>query len=93
MAKAIILGPGNPCPKCRRLMERRRPPAGKPVVYAYWDYCKPCGHLQHYHEARLEGEQVASMPIQKVIKPLVSPGYAIVGGLYDPAQDDGSLPW
>jgi len=75
-------------------MQRRKPPAGKPVVYAWWDYCGPCGHVQHYPEALVKGEREAApaAPV-RARRPRVSAGYAIVGELYDPTQDDGSLPW
>jgi hypothetical protein len=41
------------CPKCKKLMERRTRigrPKNKTYYYTEWDYCKPCGHVQHYDE-------------------------------------------
>ena len=90
MAKAITVGTGDICPKCSRPMTRRKPAAGKPVVYAYWDYCNPCGHVQHYAKARFGGKPVS----RKTDRALASgPSSTIVGDLYDASQDDGSLPW
>lgn len=49
-----VIGKGNDCKKCRVPMERRSHKDGfrvKPTQYQYfteWDYCKPCGHVQHY---------------------------------------------
>lgn len=90
MAKAITIGAGNRCPKCAKTMVRRKPAAGKPVIYAYWDYCGPCGHVQHYPEARLNCTSVSKKAVRAIDSGLSS---AIVGDLYDAAQDDGSLPW
>jgi hypothetical protein len=48
--------PAN-CPKCRRPMVTRshppdwKPRPGQPYYFSSWDYCRPCGHTQHY-EAR-----------------------------------------
>jgi uncharacterized protein with PIN domain len=49
----IVLGQGNECPKCKQNMERRghkEIPTKKTYYYKKWDYCKPCGHVQHYEE-------------------------------------------
>ena len=43
----------NKCPKCKELMERRswkEKPKNKNYFYTEWDYCKPCGFVQHYEE-------------------------------------------
>ena len=48
-----IIGQGNECPKCRNKMERREHkeiPTTKTYYFKKWDYCQPCGHLQHYEE-------------------------------------------
>lgn len=31
-----------------------QPRAGR-CWFAYWDHCKPCGHIQHYEAARRHG--------------------------------------
>lgn len=49
--KYKIKGIGNKCPKCKNNMERREhsdEPKNKDYYYTEWDYCKPCGHIQHY---------------------------------------------
>jgi hypothetical protein len=49
----------NPCPKCNELMERRKhrvigaKQLNKTYYYSEWDYCKPCGHLQHYEQFKV----------------------------------------
>ena len=53
--KAITIGYENECPKCKKLMERRKHPAHwvnkNPVCfYTEWDYCPDCNHVQHYEE-------------------------------------------
>jgi hypothetical protein len=54
MKKLKIIGEGNPCPKCKKPMERRghsvRPKNN--WYYTKWDFCKNCKHLQHYDEFR-----------------------------------------
>lgn len=52
--KYIILGEGRSCPKCGKSMQKRghrEVPITK-YFYSQWDYCKPCGHVQHYNEFR-----------------------------------------
>lgn len=46
------IGIGNKCPKCKNDMERRSHSEipKKTWYYEKWDYCKPCGHIQHYEE-------------------------------------------
>lgn len=52
--KAIKLGEGELCPKCKIPMERRAHPPnwqGRSVYhYKQWDFCIKCFHLQHYEE-------------------------------------------
>lgn len=52
--KAIIIGEGENCPKCKKPMSRKKHPPHwrniKSYYYTEWDYCKPCGHVQHYEE-------------------------------------------
>jgi hypothetical protein len=47
-----IVGYINECPKCNKLMERREHNERPRKIWFYekWDYCKDCGHLQHYEE-------------------------------------------
>jgi hypothetical protein len=50
LTKYIVIGEGKTCPKCRKFMQRRghkEIPTSK-VWFEQWDYCKPCGHVQHY---------------------------------------------
>ena len=50
-----ILSEGKICPKCRKPMQRRKhtePPTDK-SFYSEWDYCRPCGHIQHYQEFKV----------------------------------------
>lgn len=50
----IVVGTGRYCPKCKQLMERRKrvkkPLPTKSYFFTEWDYCKPCGHVQHYEQ-------------------------------------------
>lgn len=52
--KAIIIGIGNECPKCKDPMDRRSHPnhwkPKKSYFYTKWDMCKKCKHIQHYEE-------------------------------------------
>ena len=64
--KTRVLGEGNPCPKCDKLMERREH-AVKPKnnwYYKKWDVCLDCNHIQHYDEFKSnewkENEEQAS---------------------------------
>ncbi len=52
--KAIVVGIGNLCPKCGDPMERRKHKKRPKSEYFFteWDYCKPCGHVQHYEKYR-----------------------------------------
>lgn len=55
--KSITIGTGEQCPKCSKPMERRKHNGVIKNPYYYyskWDYCKPCGHLQHYEEFKCE---------------------------------------
>lgn len=48
---AIKNGKGENCPKCFKLMERRKrivPPKNKTYFFKEWDYCINCSHVQHY---------------------------------------------
>ncbi len=50
--KILDKGQEKECPKCKRIMERREH-STKPhsnYFFTEWDYCKPCGHLQHYEQ-------------------------------------------
>jgi hypothetical protein len=52
LGKVKRLGKGNRCPKCSRPMQRRCH-VEKPktmIWYEQWDYCNPCGHVQHYNQ-------------------------------------------
>lgn len=47
------VGEGEECMKCRVKMVRRKrikPPATKTYFFTEWDYCKQCGHIQHYEK-------------------------------------------
>lgn len=52
--KAIVIGKGTQCPKCKELMERRSHPGHyihrKSYFYTEWDFCSKCKHIQHYEE-------------------------------------------
>ena len=50
----ILIGEGDECPKCFKLMERRghKETPGKTWYYKKWDYCQPCRHVQHYEKFR-----------------------------------------
>lgn len=57
--KYVILGEGRECPKCRKPMQRRthsETPIGKTYYFLQWDYCKPCGHVQHYDEFKRQNK-------------------------------------
>jgi hypothetical protein len=61
MAKSVVVGKGNPCPKCGVTMKRyEHEPNWFPKVggygFKYWDRCWPCGHIQHYAEAKVTHE-------------------------------------
>ena len=50
---ARVKGSGENCPKCERPMERRertKAPETRTYFYTEWDYCKDCGHIQHYEK-------------------------------------------
>lgn len=52
-----VIGKGETCRKCSSPMQRRKrikPPKQKTYFYTEWDYCIPCGHLQHYDHFRSE---------------------------------------
>lgn len=51
--KYVVVGEGEPCPKCHNIMQRRshREVPDHPH-FEKWDYCKPCRHVQHYQEYR-----------------------------------------
>jgi len=55
LKKINILGLGYCCPKCGVPMERRAHKENPDKVYFFseWDYCKPCGHLQHYEKFKI----------------------------------------
>jgi len=46
------IGDGKPCPKCFKVMERRKHKdiPSKTWFYQKWDYCLDCKHVQHYEE-------------------------------------------
>jgi hypothetical protein len=50
--KNRIIGTGEKCPKCGKIMERRghkeRPK--QTWYYSEWDVCHDCKHIQHYEE-------------------------------------------
>tara|TARA_R100001530_G_scaffold134845_2_gene110593 strand:+ start:796 stop:1308 length:513 start_codon:yes stop_codon:yes gene_type:complete len=50
-SKSIVIGKGNDCPKCLKVMDRKTH-INTPVKWHYtkWDYCNNCKHLQHYDE-------------------------------------------
>ncbi len=49
----------NDCPKCHQKMERRKHKEIlpfmllQPYYYLEWDYCRPCGHIQHYENYKI----------------------------------------
>lgn len=49
---------GQPCPKCRKGMQRVehgpewKPKSEQPYYFRFWDKCAPCRHIQHYEEAK-----------------------------------------
>lgn len=52
----IITSSSLLCPKCKNPMQRRQhvnPPTDKTYYFNQWDYCKPCGHVQHYDEYKI----------------------------------------
>lgn len=59
LKKARHVGEGSPCPKCGQTMRRCehgpewKPRADQPYYFAYWDKCRPCGHMQHYEAAKV----------------------------------------
>ena len=48
----IVVGSGNECPTCGKVMQRRkhkeRPT--KSYFFTEWDYCSDCKRVQHYEE-------------------------------------------
>lgn len=65
--KYIEIEGGQECPKCKQVMQRRMH-SMKPTktwFYTKWDYCKPCGHIQHYEVFKsgewLEAERQENM--------------------------------
>jgi hypothetical protein len=59
LKKIVIVGDGEICPKCSTPMERRKHRTlsesilNQPYYFSEWDYCKPCGHLQHYDKYKV----------------------------------------
>ena len=59
MRKYESIGEGLDCPKCSKPMERREHRfisekiLKQPYYFREWDYCKPCGHLQHYEDKKI----------------------------------------
>jgi hypothetical protein len=57
-SKRVLMGHGQPCPKCTSLMSRYEhsqewlPRKRQPYYYLFWDYCKECRHVQHYETAK-----------------------------------------
>lgn len=57
--KIFIKGLGELCPKCNIKMERRSHRTltesilNQPYYFSEWDYCLPCGHLQHYDKYKV----------------------------------------
>jgi hypothetical protein len=55
---SVRTGEGRSCPKCARPVDRCghgagwKPRATQPYWFAFWDRCTPCGHFQHYEEAK-----------------------------------------
>lgn len=55
--KVAVTG-GKKCPKCPRKMQRFEhhpdwiPSDRVKLWYEYWDYCKPCRHVQLYADAK-----------------------------------------
>lgn len=48
-----IIGKLKECPKCQKLMERRKrikKPINNCYFFSEWDYCSNCKHIQHYDE-------------------------------------------
>lgn len=58
--RALVIGLIEKCPKCNRLMERRKHPF-IPIpksdlrnhYFSEWDYCKRCNHVQHYERYKV----------------------------------------
>lgn len=50
--KVIVIGNGEPCPSCRKPMQRRKHGTEPKTNYFYteWDYCRECCHVQHYEK-------------------------------------------
>ena len=47
----LVVGLGKDCPHCKRSMQRRKhkdKPKNENYYFTEWDYCQPCGHVQHY---------------------------------------------
>ncbi len=57
--KTELIGPGNECPKCRKVMQRFQHGAGwklkerQPYYYTYWDKCTGGHHIQMYEAAKV----------------------------------------
>ena len=47
------------CIKCNTVYEHRKHASitnkllNKPYFFLEWDYCKPCGHIQHYEQYKI----------------------------------------
>ena len=57
--KVEILPSEESCKKCNQPMQRRKHRSitekqlNKAFYYSEWDYCKPCGFLQHYDKYKV----------------------------------------
>jgi len=63
------------CSKCNAEMERRKHRPNetahllKPYYFAEWDYCKNCGHVQHYEKFKIVNQtpKVNGMPKERKV--------------------------
>lgn len=59
MSKYVNVGEGEQCPKCGQPMQHREHKQGdtkilkQPFYFREWDYCRPCGHIQHYEHYKV----------------------------------------
>jgi len=71
MKKYCVIGDGENCPKCNKPMQRREHSnistklLKKPYYFSEWDYCKPCGHIQHYESKKVLNNNKKSIAYKK----------------------------
>ena len=66
-----VIGKGEECPKCNKLMDRRShrklrsKQLNAPYYFSKWDYCWGCHHIQHYNHFKVNNNNQASIELRR----------------------------